>query len=143
MAGGGLVVTLPIAVQNAYGVQLRVIALCADPIQARADATGTATLLTKNSVDPDQMWRIERLTVTSTSGNQLSLTVTDGSFTRDAGVRPKPNPKEFPAVAEYVNPVTLLGSQQFTLIATGAEPGDVVTAIVQYQIVARVPGGPV
>ena len=134
---------LPVAVQRARGVELRVVDYRVEPMQALADSTGTATLTSKLAVDPDQIWRVERLVVQSTSGNLLNLQVTDGNTPsgginfglRDFGQQPK----GFPQVAEYPAYLTLLGGQQFTLIATGAVANDVVAASLQYQIVMRVP----
>lgn len=127
--------TLPRAVQLTHGVELRVIYLAVERLQATADATGTAILQTRYSTDPDQIWRIERLVVQSTSTNTLRLTVSDGTNTRDYGQMPA----AFPQVAEYPQPMTILGGQWFTLTVTGAVAGDVITGTVQYQIVAKVP----
>lgn len=131
--------TLPVAVQTAYGVELRVIDIQVKNLQAVANATGTATVQAADSVDPTQMWRIERLVVSSTSTQQLTLQIENGQGDlRDYGICPA----GYPQVAEYPRTLTLLGGEQFTLIATEAEEGDVVKVSVQYQIVARVPGGP-
>lgn len=136
--------TLPRPVQLSRGVELRVIDYKVETMEAEADMTGTATLTTKFAVDPDKIWRGERLVVQSNSANKLTLQVTDGSTPgagninlglRDFGLEPA----GFPQVAEYPSMLTLLGSQQFTLIATGANPGDIVGASFQYAIVMKVP----
>lgn len=138
MSGG-----LPRAVQTTYGVELRVIELKVEPLQATADASGTATLTTQRTVDPGQIWRVERLVVQSNSANKLSLQVTDGTSanpTLNTGLRDYGQmPAGYPQVAEYPAGLTMLGNQQFTLIATGAAKDDVVTACVQYAIVMKVP----
>lgn len=136
--------TLPVAVQRAQGVALQVVDYRVEPLQAVADATGIVTLRTQRSVDPDQLWRIERLVVQSTSANRLSLQVTDGSTAGTGGINLGLRdygqmPAVFPQVAEYPALLTLLGGQQFTLIATGAAAGDIVGASVQYAIMMRVP----
>jgi len=135
--------TLPVSVQRSQGVDLRVIDYRAEPLQGTADASGSVTLTTQRSVDPDQIWRIERLTVQSTSANKLNLQVTDGSTPNgpvNLGLRDFGQlPAGFPQVAEYPQPMTLLGNQQFTLIASGGAAGDIVTASVQYAIVMKVP----
>lgn len=135
--------TIPIAVQRAKGVALQVVDIQVEPMLALADATGTATLTTKRPVDPDQLWRVERLVVQSSSGKQLNLTVTDGSQANSQGINLGLRdfgkaPAGYPQVAEYPCPMTLLGNQQFTLIATGASAGDQVAATVQYMIMMRV-----
>jgi hypothetical protein len=136
-------VPLPLSVQRLRGVLLQVVDYKVEPMQALADATGTATLTTKFSVDPDQIWRCERLVVQSASGNKLGLQVTDGTSAsgpinfglRDYGQMPA----GFSQVAEWPAMLTLLGGQQFTLIATGAAANDVVAASLQYTIVMKVP----
>lgn len=135
--------TLPLAVQRTRGVVLQVVDYKVEPMKGIADTTGTATLTTQLSVDPDQIWRIERLVVQSSSGRKLNLQVTDGTSPsgpinfglRDFGQEPP----GFPQVAEYPSMLTLLGGQQFTLIATGALAGDIVAASLQYAIVMKVP----
>lgn len=135
---------LPRSVQRAYGVELRVVDYRVEPMEAVANASGTATLTTKRSVDPDMIWRGERLVVQHNSANKLSLQVTDGSTAgagninlglRDYGQAPS----GFSQVAEYPADLTLLGGQQFTLIVTGANPGDIVGASFQYAIMMKVP----
>lgn len=136
--------TWPRSVQHTYGVTLRVVDYQVEPLQGVAGASGIVTLTTKSSVDPVQLWRVERLVVQSNSANKLNLQVTDGSQAgggninlglRDFGQEPA----GFPQVAEYPCPMTLLGGQQFTLIASGAASGDIVGASVQYAIMMRVP----
>jgi len=139
MAGG-----LPRPVQLTHGVELRVIDYKVETMQAIADASGTATLTAKFSVDPDQLWRGERLVVQSNSANKLSLQVTDGSTAGAGGINLGlrdfgQEPPAFAQVAEYPSMLTLLGGQQFTLIATGAAQGDIVAASFQYAIVMKVP----
>lgn len=136
--------TLPVAVQRSQGVALQVVDFKVEPMLALANAAGIATLTTKRAVDPDQLWRVERLVVQSSSGNQLNLTVTDGTQPNDKGINLGLRdfgkaPAGYPQVAEYPCPMTLLGDQQFTLIASGAAAGDQVAATVQYMIVMRVP----
>lgn len=136
--------TLPRNIQRTYGVELRVVDYKVETMEALADASGTATLTTKYAVDPDLIWRGERLVVQSNSANKLDLKVTDGSTPgagninlglRDYGQAPT----GFSQVAEYPAKLTLLGSQQFTLIATGANEGDIVGASFQYAIMMKVP----
>jgi len=136
--------TLPRNVQRAYGIELRVIDYKVETMQAIADATGTATLTAKYAVDPDLIWRGERLVVQSNSVNKLNLQVTDGSSAGAGGINLGLRdfgqmPAGFSQVAEYPAMLTLLGSQQFTLIATGAEPGDIVGASFQYAIMMKAP----
>lgn len=138
--GGGL----PRAVQTTYGVELRVVDYVVENMQAIANSAGVATLTTKYAVDPDKLWRGERLVVQSNSANKLSLQVTDGSTAGAGGINLGlrdfgQEPPAFAQVAEYPSMLTLLGGQQFTLIATGAAPGDIVAASFQYAIVMKVP----
>ena len=139
--------TLPRAVQRAYGIELRVIDYQVERMEGVANASGVATLTTKYSVDPDLIWRGERLVVQHNSANKLTLQVTDGSEAGLAGINLGLRdygqaPASFSQVAEYPALLTLLGGQQFTLIASGAAPGDVVGASFQYAIVMRVPVRP-
>jgi len=136
--------TLPVSVQRTRGVQLLVIDYKVETMQAIADATGTATLTTKYAVDPDLIWRGERLVVQSNSANKLNLQVTDGSSAGAGGINFGLRdfgqaPTGFSQVAEYPAMLTLLGGQQFTLIATGAAVGDIVGASFQYAIMMKVP----
>lgn len=132
--------TLPVAVQKSRGVALQVIDYAVEPFQGILTAAGTLQI-TADYVDPDQIWRIERLVVESTSAQQLTLKVTDGTHTRDYGIMPFPNPTSFPQVAEYPRPMTLLGNQQWTLQVGGLSVGDTVSGTLQYQVVTRVPAG--
>lgn len=136
--------TLPRPVQITHGIELRVIDYKVETMVAIADATGTATLTAKLAVDPDQIWRGERLVVQHDSPNKLSLQVTDGSQPGTGGINLGLRdygqaPAGFSQVAEYPSDLTLLGGQQFTLIATGARQGDIVGASFQYAIVMKVP----
>ncbi|MGH3414886.1 MAG: hypothetical protein ACRDVE_18020 [Actinocrinis sp.] len=135
--------TYPRAAARTHGVELRVIDYKVEPMQAIADATGTATLTTQRSVQADEIWRIERLVMQAVSGRKLDLAVTDGATNSGAiniGLRDFGQmPAGFPQVAEYPQAVTLLPSQQYTVIATGAAAGDVVTGLVQYAIMMKVP----
>ncbi|SRR5579859_899442 len=130
--------TLPRAVQSSVGVALRTIDYPVEPFQGILTAAGTLQI-TADYVDPDKIWRIERLVVKSTSANQLTLEVTDGTHTRDYGIMPPPNPNTFPQVAEYPRPMTILGNQQWTLLVGGLNVGDVVSGTLQYELVTRVP----
>lgn len=134
--------TLPKAVQLTQGVALQVIDYKVDPYQGTLAATGGTLQITADQIDPNQYWRVERLVVETTSANQLTLKVTDGTHTRDYGRMPLPQPNPlgtFPQVAEYPQPMTLLGGQQWTLLVGGLSVGDVVSGTLQYEIVARVP----
>jgi hypothetical protein len=132
--------TLPRAVQLAQGVALRTVDYVVEPFQGVLTAAGTLQI-TADYVQPDQIWRIERLVVESTTANQLTLKVTDGTHTRDYGIMPAPAPLAFPQVAEYPRPMTILGSQQWTFQIGGLNIGDVVSGTLQYEIVMRVPAG--
>jgi hypothetical protein len=133
---------LPRAVQTQYGVVFQTVDFAVLPIQGTAGASGIITLA-YDPIDPAFLWRVERITVQSTSANQLTLTVKDSTDTtlpihdRDW----TPLPSGFKAVSEYPAFLTIPGGQQLVIYATGAAAGDVVTAVTQYQLVQRVPGG--
>lgn len=130
---------LPTAVQTTSGVVLQVIDYVVQPLQAVANSAGIATI-TYDTVDPSQLWRVERIVLSTDSPLPLDCTVYGASIL-PINIRDwTPLPVGFNAVAEYPQPVTIQGGAELQIVATGAAPGDVLTANVQYALVQRVPG---
>lgn len=131
---------LPRAVQITTGVVLQVVDYQVVPMQVKADASGTATA-TYDQIDPLYLWRVERLVVQHNSTNSLTVTVYGGAV-GPINIRDwTPVPAGFIGIAEYPTPMTVLGGQQLEVVATGANPGDVLTVSAQYALVQRVPAG--
>lgn len=133
---------LPTAVQRQSGVALQVVDYVVQPEQAVAKGANGAAVATisYDTVDPAQLWRIERIVLSTTSTLPLACTVY-GASTLQINQRDwTPLPVGYIAVAEYPQPVTIQGGAQLQIVATGANPGDVLTANVQYALVQRVVG---
>ena len=132
---------LPRALALSSGVGLQVIDYQIRPAQAKADATGTA-LVAYDIIDPDYLWRVERLVVEHNSANQLAIGVYGGSGAPQVtDLRDwTPLPTGFIGVAEYPQPMTILGGSFLSIQATGANPGDVLTVSAQWALVQRVSG---
>lgn len=133
---------LPKAVANTSGIALQVVDFQVLPRQALADATGTA-LVEYDVIDPDYLWRLERLIVQHNSTNQVTVTVYGGSGapqridTRDW----TPIPAGFIGVAEYPQPMTINGGSFLSVQGLGMNPGDALTVSAQWALVQRVPAG--
>lgn len=133
---------LPVAIQRSAGVVLQEIDYPVQDAQAKADATGTATV-TYGQVDPTEIWRVERIVVQHNSTKQLAVTVYVGAGTPSTiqGRDWTPLPPGVVGVAEYPRYLTVPGGAGLTVQATGANAGDVITVSTQYALVQRVPGG--
>ena len=134
---------LPRATALSTGVALAVVDFQVLPAQAKAGADGTA-LVAYGVIDPSYLWRVERIVVqhSSTSPN-VAATVYGGSGTpQDTDFRDwTPIPPGFKAVAEYPQPMTVLGGSFLSVQATGMNPGDTLTVSAQWALVQRVPAG--
>lgn len=135
---------LPRAVQLTQGVALQVVDYQTRPLTGKLDATGSL-VLAYDGIDPDQLWRVERIVVQHSSAKQLTITAygtTDPRTPQPIDVRDwTPLPSGFIGVAEYPQPMTVLGGSFLAIKATGGNPGDTVTVNAQWALVARVPAG--
>lgn len=134
---------LPRALQTQSGVALQVIDYQVLPQTAKADANGTA-LVQYGVIDPSYLWRVERLVVQHTSTNGgVAATVYGGSGAPAANDFRDwtPIPAGFKAVAEYPQPMTVLGGSFLSVQATGMNQNDVLTVSAQWALVQRVPAG--
>lgn len=132
---------LPVAIQRSAGVVLQEIDYPVEDMQAKANAAGVATVIYE-TVDPAEIWRVERIIVQHNSAKQLTVTVYVGTGSPIAiqGRDWTPLPPGVVGVAEYPRYLTIPGGSGLTIQATGANSGDVVTVSVQYALVQRVPG---
>lgn len=133
---------LPRALALSSGVGLQVIDYQVVPAQAKADANGIA-LVSYGIIDPDYLWRVERLVVQHNSTNQLTVGVYGGNGAPQVtDLRDwTPIPSGFIGVAEYPQLMTVLGGSFLSVQATGAHPGDILTVSAQWTLVQRVAGG--
>jgi hypothetical protein len=133
---------LPRAIQQTQGVALQVVDYAFWDDNGVAGSSGTVTL-TADPIDSLQLWRVERIVVQVNSTNQTTCTVYGGNGTPIA-IQARdwtPIPAGFVAVAEYPQPMTILGATSMTIQVTGCTAGDTVTTSVQYALVQRVPAG--
>lgn len=135
---------LPVALQLTQGVALQVVDYQVQPITGTLDATGSV-LLTYDTIDPTQLWRVERVVVQHSSAKQLTCTVYGGNDPRTPQARDirdwTPIPSGFIAVAEYPQPMTILGGSFLSAKLTGGTQGDTVAMSAQWALVQRVPAG--
>lgn len=128
---------LPVPVALSRGVELRPIDYQADQRQGRIDATGKA-LVEWDPPDNDQLWRIERIVVTSTSTATLGVSVYGGTV-QPQNLRDWTQlPPGWSGVAEYPAPMTIENGQWLALLFAGGLTGEQVTAHIQYQQVRKV-----
>jgi hypothetical protein len=134
---------LPRAVALSAGVQLQTVDFVVVQLVGTATAAGIITLSPPDPVDPDQFWRIERISVTPHIAGVE--TIQCGVYGGDPSPFTIRDWVDLPAgtigIAEYPQPMTILSSTLLTLQITGAAAGDTAAAVVQYAVVQRVSGG--
>jgi hypothetical protein len=131
---------LPRSVAQSQGLALQVIDYAVADLQTRAVAGGTATIEFEQ-VESGYLWRVERIVVTTTSVNQVTVS----AFAGDASpIRLRdsiPVPAGYSAVGEYPAFLTILDNRSLTIVVSGGVSGDTVTGHVQYQLVQRIAAG--
>ena len=135
---------LPVALQLSQGVALQVVDYQVQPLTGKLDATGSL-VLSYDTIDPTQLWRVERVVVQHASAKQLTCTVYGGNDPRTPQARDvrdwTPIPSGFIAVAEYPQPMTVLGGSFLSVQLTGGNQNDTVVVSAQWALVQRVVAG--
>jgi len=128
---------LPRAVALTQGVSLQTIDYVVTTLQAIVGADGTATI-TAPEVPGGQLWRVERIVVTSSSANVITCSVYGGQTSPGQLRDWTPLPVGKAGVGEYDPPMTIESSTSLTLVFAGGVVGDVLTANLQYAVVQRI-----
>ncbi|MDB4872806.1 MAG: hypothetical protein JWL97_3810 [Gemmatimonadales bacterium] len=131
---------LPRSVAKAVGVDLQVVDYAVADKQAKAVAGGTATI-TFDQVPGGYLWRVERIVVTTTSAQQVTVTAYAGDALPIRLRDSTPLPVGYSAVGEYPAMLTILDGLSLLVVVSGGVAGDTVTASVQYQLVQRAAAG--
>lgn len=138
-SGGG--VPAPAVLQHGYG--LRVIDYTDVELEGAADATGLAWLQT-SPLAWNYYMRVERMTIVpygTNSVNECEIGVYVGDqLIPQRGRDWTPFPAGTVAVSEYPSYLTVRPTYQLSIAISGAAPGDIFFAAVQYQLVEKVLG---
>lgn len=128
-------VTLPQSVAATTGAALQVIDYRVSALTSRpVDATGIVTLTFPQVVD-GQLWRVERITVTSTSLVPTSAVVYAGDVTTGNVVDGTDSGNL--DISDELSPILVDSTLALTIQWSGVSLGKVCTARIQYQIVQR------
>lgn len=126
--------TPPFSVAQVSGAALQVVDYRSQSVKATADSSGTITAAFR-PVDVGYLWRVERITVLCTSststqavayaGDPLAQNMVDGTSHGNLDT------------ADESSPILVDSSIPLTIQWTGASPGAVGVARIQYQLVKR------
>jgi hypothetical protein len=126
---------LPVSVAAESGAALQVVDYRTHSLRSETAPGGGVVTLTFPQVADGQLWRIERITVTSTSAVPTSAVVYAGDI--DATNVVDGTGAGNLDIADELSPIVLDSTLALTIQWAGVSLGAVCTARIQYQIVQR------
>ena len=126
---------LPVSVAQTSGAALQVIDYRTSALRSQpAPASGVVTL-TFAQVPDGQLWRVERITVTSTSSTNTTAVVYSGDLDTTNIVDGTASGNL--DIADQLSPIVVDSTLSLTIAWSGVSVGALCTARIQYQIVQR------